>query len=96
MRNAFVILFLTIAAYLVVRHEKPDKKGNYSISILKTVPRGFKHVKQPYIDPELLSALGSHLFVATLILLMEHISISKSFGRINGYKINPNQELIGT
>ncbi|KAG8779455.1 hypothetical protein FRC20_003171 [Serendipita sp. 405] len=94
MRNAFVIIILTLAAWGVVRHEKPDKKGNYSISILKTVPRGFKHIGQPVIDPELLRALGSHLFVATLILLLEHIAISKSFGRLNGYKINPNQELI--
>ncbi|KAG8813947.1 hypothetical protein FRC17_001365 [Serendipita sp. 399] len=94
MRNAFVIIILTLAAWGVVRHEKPDKKGNYSIFILKTVPRGFKHIGQPHIDPKLLSALGSHLFVATLILLLEHIAISKSFGRLNGYKINPNQELI--
>ncbi|CAG7849048.1 Probable sulfate permease C869.05c [Serendipita indica DSM 11827] len=94
MRNAFVLIILTLAAWGVVRYEKPDKKGNYSISILKTVPRGFKHIGQPTIDAELLKGLGSHLFVATLILLLEHIAISKSFGRINGYKINPNQELI--
>ena len=28
------------------------------------------------------------------MLLLEHIAISKSFGRLNNYKINPNQELI--
>ena len=39
-------------------------------------------------------AIGPHLPVATIILLLEHISIAKSFGRLNGYKINPNQELI--
>lgn len=96
MRNAFVIIVLTLSAYLYVRTLTPDSKGNYPISILKTVPRGFQHVGQPKIDPELLRALGSELFVATIILLLEHISISKSFGRVNGYKIDPNQELIGT
>lgn len=95
LRNAFVLILLTVAAWGVVRHEKPDKKGNYSINILKTVPRGFKHVGQPVIEKDLLGALGSHLFVATIILLLEHIAIAKSFGRLNGYKINPNQELIG-
>ncbi|KAH9964321.1 putative high affinity sulfate permease, partial [Lactifluus volemus] len=28
------------------------------------------------------------------ILFLEHISIAKLFGCINGYKIDPNQELI--
>jgi len=95
MRNAFVMILLTLAAWGVTRHQTPDKSGNYSINILKTVPRGFQHVGQPVIDRKLLAALGPDLFVATLILFMEHISISKSFGRINGYKIDPNQELIG-
>ncbi|EMD36715.1 hypothetical protein CERSUDRAFT_136963, partial [Gelatoporia subvermispora B] len=48
----------------------------------------------PVIDGKLVSALAGQLPVATIILLLEHIAISKSFGRVNGYKINPNQELI--
>ncbi|KAG8745562.1 hypothetical protein FRC10_007740 [Ceratobasidium sp. 414] len=92
-RNAFVIIFLTLAAYLYA-HPRKDAKGNYPISILKTVPRGFKHVGRPHIDSGILSALGSQIPVSTIILLLEHIAISKSFGRLNGYKINPNQELI--
>ncbi|GJJ12400.1 hypothetical protein Clacol_006642 [Clathrus columnatus] len=47
-----------------------------------------------HIDPKLVQALGPDLFVATVILLLEHISIAKSFGRVNGYRINPAQELI--
>lgn len=93
LRNAFVILVLTIAAWLYTRHRQ-DSKGKYPIKILQDVPRGFKHVGQPVIDPNLVSALASELPVATIILLLEHIAISKSFGRLNGYKINPNQELI--
>jgi sodium-independent sulfate anion transporter 11 len=60
-----------------------------------------------------MSALAGQLPVATIILLLEHIAISKcehklpigtlkkiqltpliAFGRVNGYKIDPNQELI--
>ncbi|KAJ7581105.1 sulfate transporter family-domain-containing protein [Mycena floridula] len=93
LRNAFVILILTIAAWLYTRHRKTSK-GKYPIKILQDVPRGLKHVGQPIIDPELVSALAGELPVATIILLLEHIAISKSFGRLNGYKINPNQELI--
>ncbi|KAL0947155.1 hypothetical protein HGRIS_013282 [Hohenbuehelia grisea] len=93
LRNAFVILVLTIAAWLYTRHRR-NSKGKYPIKILQDVPRGFKHVGQPVIDPDLVSALASQLPFATIILLLEHIAISKSFGRLNGYKINPNQELI--
>ncbi|EKM55730.1 uncharacterized protein PHACADRAFT_256566 [Phanerochaete carnosa HHB-10118-sp] len=91
-RNAFVIIVLTIASWLYCRHRLSH--GKYPIKILQTVPRGFQHVGAPIIDGKLVSALAPELPVATIILLLEHIAISKSFGRINGYKINPNQELI--
>ncbi|KAG8964962.1 hypothetical protein FRC03_001113 [Tulasnella sp. 419] len=92
-RNAFVVLILTLAAWLYA-HPRKDAKGNYPINVLKTVPRGFQHVGAPYIDPALLKALAPDLPVATIIMLLEHIAIGKSFGRLNGYKIDPNQELI--
>ncbi|KAI0807264.1 sulfate permease [Fomes fomentarius] len=92
-RNAFVIVVLTIASWLYTRH-RGTPGGKYPIKILQQVPRGFKHLGQPTIDPELVKALAGQLPVATIILLLEHIAISKSFGRVNGYKIDPNQELI--
>ncbi|KAF9036709.1 sulfate permease [Panaeolus papilionaceus] len=92
LRNAFVIIVLTLAAWLYCRHRAV--KGKYPIKILLTVPAGFKHVQQPNPDPKLLAAMAPELPVATIILLLEHIAISKSFGRLNGYKIDPNQELI--
>ncbi|KAJ6547336.1 sulfate permease [Mycena capillaripes] len=93
LRNAFVILIMTIAAWLYTRHRK-SAKGTYPIKILQTVPRGFQHVGQPTIDRDLVKALAGELPLATIVLLLEHIAISKSFGRLNGYTINPNQELI--
>ncbi|KAF8232378.1 sulfate permease [Tricholoma matsutake] len=93
LRNAFVLVVLTIAAWLYTRHRR-SPKGQYPIKILQNVPSGFKHVGVPSTDSALLSALAPQLPVATIILLLEHIAISKSFGRLNGYKINPDQELI--
>ncbi|KAG6889735.1 hypothetical protein C0995_015033 [Termitomyces sp. Mi166 len=93
MRNAFVILVLTIAAWLYTRHRR-SASGKYPIKILQTVPAGFKHIGRPSVEHKLLTAIAPELPVATIILLLEHIAISKSFGRLNGYKINPNQELI--
>ena len=91
MRNGLVIIILTIASYLVTRHQNPKK---YTITILKTVPRGFKHVGPLTVDSTLLSAMAPQIPVATIILLLEHIAIAKSFGRINDYKIIPDQEVI--
>ena len=76
LRNAFVMLVITISAWLYCRH-RVTSKGKYPIKILGTVPRGFKHVGTPDIDPALVSALASQLPVATIILLLEHIAISK-------------------
>ena len=75
-RNGFVIIVLTIASWLYCRDRK-SKSGKYPIKILMTVPRGFKNVGAPTIDSSLVSALGPKLPVATIILLLEHIAISK-------------------
>lgn len=76
LRNAFVIIVLTIAAWLYCRH-RLSKSGKYPIKLLLTVPAGFKHVGQPDINRKLLKALAPELPVATIILLLEHIAISK-------------------
>jgi sodium-independent sulfate anion transporter 11 len=75
-RNAFVILILTIAAWLYCRDHK-SASGKYPIKILQTVPRGFRDVGPPVIDPELVKALAPQLPIATIILLLEHIAIAK-------------------
>lgn len=93
MRNAFVMIILTLASFLYCRNKR-GADGKYPIRVLLTVPSGFKHVRSPNVEVDLLSALAAKLPVATIILLLEHIAIAKSFGRLNGYKINPNQELI--
>lgn len=90
MRTAFVILLYTLISWLYNR-KVPTKPH---IAILKTVPRGFKHVGVPEINSTIVSSFSKRLVSATIVLLIEHIAISKSFGRINNYVINPNQELI--
>ena len=89
LRHAFVIILFTIISWRINVHHKTPR-----ISLVGTVPSGLRDVGQPKVTTELLGALGPHIPVATIILLLEHISIAKSFGRLNGYKINPNQELI--
>lgn len=82
LRNAFVLIVLTIASWLYTRHRK-NSAGSYPIKILKTVPSGLRHVHAPTIDSGLITALAPELPVATIILLLEHIAISKCMSRLN-------------
>jgi sodium-independent sulfate anion transporter 11 len=41
-----------------------------------------------------LTQIAPDIPVTIIVLLIEHISISKSFGRINNYVIDPSQELV--
>ncbi|KAI9034516.1 sulfate transporter family-domain-containing protein [Hyaloraphidium curvatum] len=90
-RFALVVLVSILASWLV-NHSNPTSPP---MSILKTVPSGFTYVAVPPItDPAVASAAASGLPVVVLLALLEHISIAKSFGRINGYRINPSQEAV--
>ena len=89
LRNGLIIVFATLISWGCYRHsEKP------AASLIKTVPSGLRHVGVPTINKEIINALAPELPVSVIVLLLEHIAISKSFGRVNNYKIVPNQELI--
>jgi sodium-independent sulfate anion transporter 11 len=75
MRNGFVIIILTIAAWLYTRHR--EKHGKYPIKILETVPPGFHAVGPPKVDVKLLRAIGPQLPATAIVMLLEHIAIAK-------------------
>ncbi|AQZ16372.1 hypothetical protein BZL39_J05410 [Zygosaccharomyces parabailii] len=89
MRNAIIIIVFTAISYGITRNRK-----NHRISILGTVPSGLKDVHLMKVPEGLLANMGSEIPAAIIVLLLEHISIAKSFGRLNNYKIVPDQELI--
>jgi sodium-independent sulfate anion transporter 11 len=62
--------------------------------LLLTRFAGFQNAAVPKIDSNIISAFSSQLPASVIVLLIEHIAISKSFGRINNYIINPSQELV--
>jgi sodium-independent sulfate anion transporter 11 len=55
---------------------------------------GFQHARVPHITIDIIKAFASELPSTVIVLLIEHISISKSFGRVNNYTIDPSQELV--
>ncbi|KAF2725027.1 putative sulfate permease 2 [Polychaeton citri CBS 116435] len=94
LRTAFVILLYTLISWLMNLHLPGHKAKNSRISIIGTVPRGFKHAGAPDMSSEIIDSFVSQIPLSVIVLLIEHISIAKSFGRINNYTIDPSQELI--
>ncbi|CAR26786.1 hypothetical protein ZYGR_0I00580 [Zygosaccharomyces rouxii] len=89
MRSAVIIIVFTAISYGITKGRKTPR-----ISVLGKVPKGLKDVHVMRIPEGLLSKMGSSIPSAIIILLLEHISIAKSFGRVNNYKVVPDQELI--
>ncbi|CAI7569000.1 unnamed protein product [Penicillium bialowiezense] len=90
LRTAFVVLFYTMISAAVNLH----RREHPAFKLLGNVPRGFKAAGVPKIDIAIIKAFVSELPVACIVLLIEHIAISKSFGRVNNYTIDPSQEFI--
>lgn len=92
LRTVFVILLYTLISWLVNRNI--SSTTNYKFNVLGTVPRGFTAAAVPEINVNIIKVFASQLPVSVIVLLIEHIAIAKSFGRVNNYIINPSQELV--
>ncbi|KAI8986046.1 sulfate transporter family-domain-containing protein [Pilobolus umbonatus] len=89
LRNGILVIFGTLIAFLL-----NINKDESPISILKTVPSGFQAMGVPYLSGDIISAISGSIPSGVIILVLEHVAIAKSFGRINDYSIDPNQEVI--
>ncbi|KAK0701712.1 sulfate transporter family-domain-containing protein [Lasiosphaeria miniovina] len=92
LRMAFVVILYILVAWGVNRGI--SNSANAKFRILGTVPSGFQHTGAPRFDTYMLNALAPNIPTTIIVLLIEHIAISKSFGRVNNYIINPSQELV--
>ena len=90
LRTVFVILLYTAISAGV----NLDRKKDPMFSIVEDVPRGFQQTGVPKLSKEIIRTFVSEIPSSVIVMLIEHISISKSFGRINNYTIDPNQELV--
>ncbi|RYP08905.1 hypothetical protein DL764_001615 [Monosporascus ibericus] len=93
LRMAFVILLYILISWLVNRNINWDA-SKAAFRVLGNVPSGFQVHSAPMVNTELLSALAPDIPAAIIVAIIEHIAISKSFGRINNYVIDPSQELV--
>lgn len=91
LRLTFTILLYTFISWLVHR---TTPAGQEKFRIVGHIEKGFSHAGIPPMDPELFSLVASELPAIVVILIVEHIAIAKSFGRIFNYTIIPSQEMI--
>ena len=69
--------------------------GFAALRICRTkISLGFQNAAVPKIDTSIVSSFAGQLPVTVIVLLIEHIAIAKSFGRVNNYTIDPSQEMV--
>lgn len=90
LRTVFVILLFTMISAAVNLH----RQDNPAFAIVGRIPRGFQHAGVPIIKANIIEVIVAKLPACVVILILEHIAISKSFGRTNNYTINPSQEMM--
>ncbi|KAF4335184.1 family sulfate permease [Fusarium beomiforme] len=90
LRTALVILLYTVISFLV-NHNRLNKP---LFHLVGHVPSGFQHAGIPVINQKVIGTFVSELPASVVVLLIEHIAIAKSFSRINGYTVDPSQELV--
>ena len=93
LRTAFVILLYILISWLANRHHLKKTK-DHRFTILGTVPRGFKNAAVPTVNKTIIKAFANQLPASIIVILIEHIAIAKSFGRVNNYTIDPSQEMV--
>lgn len=89
MRNALVIVLGTLVSFIinVNRSESP-------ICLVQTIPAGFDAMAVPSLNLTIISQVRSSLPPIVIILLLEHITVAKAFGKVSNYTICSNQEIL--
>lgn len=89
MRNGLIVIVGTLISFLINMN-----KDTSPIAVIQSVPAGFDGMGVPKLHVDILQGAGGILPSIVLILILEHISVAKSFGRIYDYQINPDQEIL--
>ncbi|KAG9302068.1 hypothetical protein G9A89_021112 [Geosiphon pyriformis] len=89
-RNITLLLCSSIFASMIYQRET----NKSPIAIVGAIPSGLDHFGLAKMDLKLLLKVSTSLPVVVLMLVLEHVAVAKSFGRINNYKIDASQEII--
>ncbi|PNS20075.1 Sulfate permease 2 [Sphaceloma murrayae] len=89
-RMAFTVLLFTLVSWLVNR----DTSRPAKFRIVGKMEQGFRRAAVPQPTIELLSLIVTDLPAIVIILIVEHVAIAKSFGRVFNYTVQPSQEIV--
>ncbi|KAI8075149.1 sulfate transporter family-domain-containing protein [Gongronella butleri] len=84
MRNGVMVVLGTLVSFAI---------GGRGIHIIRDVPAGLVAIGVPSMDTRVLGESTSVLPSMIIILILEHVSVAKSFGRMDDYTIQANQEI---
>ncbi|KAJ3256022.1 Sulfate permease 2 [Chytriomyces hyalinus] len=88
LRNAIVLIIYTGVSF-AIRNDKTIK-----FSVVGSIPYGLSGIMQPNVSLSYAGDVFRALPTVLIVSLLEHLAIGKTYGRLNGYTINPNQELV--
>ncbi|KAF4126513.1 solute carrier family 26 (sodium-independent sulfate anion transporter), member 11 [Geosmithia morbida] len=91
MRMTFVMLLFILVSFLVNRPHGIDQSPFRVVGHIET---GFQQAGVPKLDRNLVSLVLPELPAICIILIIEHIAISKSMGRLHSYAVDPSQEIV--
>ncbi|KAJ3308053.1 hypothetical protein HDV04_001842, partial [Boothiomyces sp. JEL0838] len=85
--NAITIILFTFISWGVNANlSKPKFK------IVGSIPKGLNYIQVP--DLSHFSSIAPTAVSVLLVSVLEHVAVTKSFGRLNGYRADANQEII--
>ncbi|ORX45914.1 hypothetical protein DM01DRAFT_265478, partial [Hesseltinella vesiculosa] len=89
MRSGLLVILATLISF-GINHGHDTSPFH----IIKKVPAGFNAIGVPHVRWQVITGCMGVLPSIVLILVLEHVSVAKSFGRLAGYNIQPDQEII--
>ncbi|SPO01483.1 related to sulfate permease II [Cephalotrichum gorgonifer] len=90
LRQVSAMVIYTLISFLVNRNRRNDPEFH----LVGDIQSGFSHAGVPRLSTDLIGLIFPELPALLIILIIEHIAIAKSLGRLTGYKICSSQEIL--
>ncbi|CCH61844.1 hypothetical protein TBLA_0F03050 [Henningerozyma blattae CBS 6284] len=95
-RIVFYLLSLRVTIVIIICSAAAYGAKNPSLKVLGKIPKGFAAASDnrlKSIPSDLVSDIWSEIPASVIVLVLEHVSIAKSFARVNNYRVSADQEL---
>ncbi|KAI8622207.1 sulfate transporter family-domain-containing protein, partial [Chytriomyces sp. MP71] len=86
LRNVIALIIYTGISYGIAGR-------NLNFSIVKSIPSGLSGILHADYSLPYASTVFPALPAVLIVAILEHIAVTKTYGRVNGYKVQSNQEI---